>query len=66
MNVHEGKLADYKRYDISGSECVVPLITAFRQMDQVMVVLPYFPHDDFRVLINIKIAMQNPFIDSFL
>ncbi|KAG2174770.1 hypothetical protein INT43_005832, partial [Umbelopsis isabellina] len=35
-------------HQLNGSECVVPLITAFRQMDQVMVVLPYFPHDDFR------------------
>ncbi|KAI8582128.1 hypothetical protein K450DRAFT_171348 [Umbelopsis ramanniana AG] len=35
-------------HQLSGSECVVPLITAFRQMDQVMVVLPYLPHDDFR------------------
>ncbi|KAG2180398.1 hypothetical protein INT44_003402, partial [Umbelopsis vinacea] len=36
-------------HQLSGSECVVPLITAFRQMDQVMVVLPYLAHDDFRV-----------------
>ncbi|RUS19993.1 kinase-like domain-containing protein, partial [Endogone sp. FLAS-F59071] len=35
-------------HDLSGSDCVVPLITAFRQEDQVVVVLPYFKHDEFR------------------
>lgn len=28
--------------------CVCPLITAFRQSDQVLLVLPYFHHQDFR------------------
>jgi hypothetical protein len=35
----------------SGHKNVVPLITAFRFMDQVIVVLPYFEHRDFRVCI---------------
>ncbi|KAF9908976.1 hypothetical protein BX616_011329 [Lobosporangium transversale] len=33
---------------LSGHKNVVPLITAFRSMDQVIVVLPYFEHRDFR------------------
>ncbi|KAK5823346.1 cell cycle protein kinase spo4 [Linnemannia elongata] len=35
-------------HDLSGHKNVVPLITAFRFMDQVIVVLPYFEHRDFR------------------
>lgn len=31
-----------------GSPCISPLITAFRQQDQVFVVMPYIPHDDFK------------------
>ncbi|KAJ3338806.1 hypothetical protein HDU93_009028 [Gonapodya sp. JEL0774] len=34
--------------DLSGSPCVVPLITAERKADQVIIVLPYFEHQDFR------------------
>ncbi|PGH12556.1 CDC7 protein kinase [Helicocarpus griseus UAMH5409] len=35
--------------DLYGSRSVCPLITAFRYLDQVVAVLPYFPHTDFRV-----------------
>ncbi|KAK6341083.1 hypothetical protein TWF696_009390 [Orbilia brochopaga] len=34
--------------DLSGSKNVVSLITAFRHMDQVIAVMPYFRHVDFR------------------
>lgn len=36
-------------YDLRGSDSVCPLITAFRYQDQVVAVLPYFRHWDFRV-----------------
>lgn len=36
-------------HDLSGSPDVVPLITAFRHQDQVVAILPYFKHVDFRV-----------------
>ncbi|ODH27735.1 CDC7 protein kinase [Paracoccidioides brasiliensis] len=35
--------------NLYGSRSVCPLITAFRHLDQVIAVLPYFPHTDFRV-----------------
>ncbi|PUU81574.1 kinase-like domain-containing protein [Tuber borchii] len=35
-------------HDLSGCDSVVPLITAFRYQDQVVAVLPYFKHVDFR------------------
>ncbi|KAF9098051.1 hypothetical protein BGX23_007208 [Mortierella sp. AD031] len=35
-------------HDLSGHKNVVPLITAFRFMDQVIVALPYFEHDRFQ------------------
>ncbi|KAK2750901.1 hypothetical protein FQN55_001473 [Onygenales sp. PD_40] len=35
--------------DLYGNRSVCPLITAFRHLDQVVAVLPYFPHTDFRV-----------------
>ncbi|KXS12166.1 kinase-like protein [Gonapodya prolifera JEL478] len=34
--------------DLTGSDCVVPIITAERKGDQVVIVLPYFEHQDFR------------------
>lgn len=34
--------------DLNGCDSVCPLITAFRHMDQVVAVLPYFRHTDFR------------------
>jgi cell division control protein 7 len=34
--------------DLKGCDSVCPLITAFRHMDQVVAVLPYFRHTDFR------------------
>lgn len=36
-------------YDLRGCRSVCPLITAFRHLDQVVAVLPYFPHTDFRL-----------------
>ncbi|KAL5598535.1 hypothetical protein BROUX41_003535 [Berkeleyomyces rouxiae] len=35
-------------HDLRGCEAVCPLITAFRYTDQVLAVLPYFRHTDFR------------------
>ena len=37
---------------LSGCETVVPLITAFRYQDQVVAILPYFRHVDFRVCLS--------------
>lgn len=36
-------------HDLRGYKSVCPLITAFRHQDQVVAVLPYFRHQDFRV-----------------
>lgn len=36
-------------YNLRGCRSVCPLITAFRHHDQVVAVLPYFPHTDFRL-----------------
>lgn len=36
-------------HDLRGCKSVCPLITAFRHQDQVMAVLPFFPHTDFRI-----------------
>ncbi len=36
-------------HDLQGCKDVCPLITAFRHQDQVVAVLPYFRHLDFRV-----------------
>lgn len=36
-------------HDLRGCKSVCPLITAFREQDQVVAVLPFFPHTDFRV-----------------
>lgn len=33
---------------LKGCSCISPLITAFRQQDQVFVVMPYIQHDDFK------------------
>ena len=35
-------------HDLKNSDSVCPLITAFRHTDQVVAVLPYFQHRDFR------------------
>ncbi|KAE8348196.1 kinase-like domain-containing protein [Aspergillus coremiiformis] len=35
--------------DLRGCRSVCPLITAFRYQDQVVAVLPFFPHTDFRI-----------------
>lgn len=35
-------------YDLRDSHSVCPLITAFRHADQVLAILPYFRHQDFR------------------
>ncbi|KKA25745.1 Cell cycle protein kinase [Rasamsonia emersonii CBS 393.64] len=36
-------------HDLRGCKNVCPLITAFRHQDQVVAVLPFFPHTDFRI-----------------
>ncbi|KAL4805257.1 kinase-like domain-containing protein [Aspergillus unguis] len=36
-------------HDLRGCRSVCPLITAFRYHDQVVAVLPFFPHTDFRL-----------------
>ena len=36
-------------HDLRGCKAVCPLITAFRHQDQVIAILPYFRHQDFRV-----------------
>jgi cell division control protein 7 len=36
-------------HDLRGCRSVCPLITAFRHQDQVVAVLPFFPHTDFRI-----------------
>ncbi|KAI9040500.1 serine/threonine protein kinase CDC7 [Aspergillus affinis] len=36
-------------HDLRGCRSVCPLITAFRYQDQVVAVLPFFPHTDFRI-----------------
>ncbi|OJJ84103.1 serine/threonine protein kinase CDC7 [Aspergillus glaucus CBS 516.65] len=36
-------------HDLRGCRSVCPLITAFRHLDQVVAVLPFFPHSDFRI-----------------
>ncbi|KAI8087765.1 kinase-like domain-containing protein [Gilbertella persicaria] len=35
-------------HKLKGSKCISPLITAFRQQDQVFVVMPFIQHDDFK------------------
>jgi hypothetical protein len=52
---------------LKGSKCISPLITAFRQQDQVFVVMPYIQHDDFRKtyydmsMLDIKYYMKSLF-----
>jgi hypothetical protein len=52
---------------LKGSKCISPLITAFRQQDQVFVVMPYIQHDDFRKtyydmnMVDIKYYMKSLF-----
>ncbi|KAL8737702.1 MAG: hypothetical protein Q9181_001420 [Wetmoreana brouardii] len=36
-------------HDLQGYRSICPLITAFRHLDQVIAVLPYFRHQDFRM-----------------
>ncbi|KAI9306698.1 kinase-like domain-containing protein [Cunninghamella echinulata] len=35
-------------HELRGASCVAPLISAFRQDDNIFMVMPYFEHDDFR------------------
>lgn len=47
-------------HDLQGYRSICPLITAFRHMDQVVAVLPYFRHQDFRVsLSNCSVASSH-------
>ncbi|OAD75426.1 hypothetical protein PHYBLDRAFT_123890 [Phycomyces blakesleeanus NRRL 1555(-)] len=43
---------------LRGCPCITPLITAFRQQEEVFVVLPYIQHDEFK-----KIFLQMPMED---
>lgn len=36
-------------HELQGCRDIVPLITAFRHLDQVVAILPYFRHIDFKV-----------------
>lgn len=47
-------------HDLNGYKSVCPLITAFRHQDQVVAVLPYFRHQDFRVS-NLWLHMLVPY-----
>jgi cell division control protein 7 len=49
-------------HDLRGSEAVCSLITAFRHHDQVIAVLPYFQHMDFRDYFrDMKVADMRPY-----
>lgn len=54
-------------HDLRGCRSVCPLITAFRHMDQVVAVLPFFPHTDFRFIYRSFIVadMRNYFRSLF-
>lgn len=45
-------------HELRGCESVCPLITAFRHQDQVVAVLPYFRHQDFRVWDRFSITLR--------
>lgn len=50
---------------LKGAKCISPLITAFRQEEQIFVVMPYIQHDDFKKtfadmdLTNIRCYMRS-------
>lgn len=46
-------------HDLKSGTCVAPLITAFRDNDQMFIVMPYIPHDDFRVFLLLYIIIFN-------
>ncbi|KAK8069250.1 hypothetical protein PG994_005866 [Apiospora phragmitis] len=54
-------------HDLRDSPSVCPLITAFRHSDQVLAILPYFRHQDFRkyypnmTVPDIKLYFRSPF-----
>ena len=52
-------------HDLRGSPNVCPLITAFRDQDQVIAVLPYFQHRDFRDYFrDMTVADMRPYFRS--
>lgn len=54
-------------HDLRGSSNVCPLITAFRHQDQVIAVLPYFQHRDFRDYFrDMTITDMRPYFHSLL
>ena len=54
-------------FDLRDSDSVCPLITAFRHLDQVVAVLPYFQHHDFRDYYrDMKIAEMRLYFQSML
>lgn len=40
-------------HELRGCRDIVPLITAFRHLDQVVAILPYFRHIDFKVQFSV-------------
>ncbi|KAJ2778781.1 Cell division control protein 7 [Coemansia javaensis] len=53
--------------DLRGSRFVVPLVTAMRRRDQVVVVLPYFRNDDFRrFYLDLPVAEMRWYLASLL
>jgi cell division control protein 7 len=51
--------------DLRDSEAVCPLITAFRHEDQVIAILPYFQHQDFRDYFRtMKVPEMRPYFRS--
>jgi cell division control protein 7 len=54
-------------HDLKNSDSVCPLITAFRHQDQVVAVLPYFQHHDFRDYYReMKISEMRLYMKSLL
>lgn len=46
-------------HDLRGCKDVCPLITAFRHQDQVVAILPYFRHFDFRVSLDSPVPRES-------
>lgn len=54
-------------FDLRGCKSVCPLITAFRHQDQVVAVLPYFRHTDFRAYYRkMEVEDMRPYFRSLL
>lgn len=54
-------------HDLRGSPNVCPLITAFRHQDQVIAILPYFQHRDFRDYFrDMTVSEMRPYFHSLI